>query len=197
MRTSYVGPVSHAGDDAIDRAPSGRAVSAPELEKNLRIVASSIADGRVVPFLGAGANTVSRPTDASWAPGRYLPTSVELSAALAVKFDYPVGEVADLPRVAQYIALTHGSSLVHSELHSIFAAEYQITPLHEFLAALPTMLRTRGSAFSYPVILTANYDDSLERAFEAAGEPYDLRSARPPANTWVPSGIGRQAEARC
>jgi len=44
--------------------------------------------------------------------------------------------------------------------------------VHEFLAGLAPLLRERKEQLQ--VILTTNYDDALERAFEAVGEPYDL-----------------------
>jgi len=46
------------------------------------------------------------------------------------------------------------------------------TALHTFLARVAGTLRELGVARQ--VILTTNYDDALERAFDAAGEPYDL-----------------------
>jgi hypothetical protein len=44
--------------------------------------------------------------------------------------------------------------------------------VHRFLAGLQQILRERGKGPQ--VILTTNYDDALERAFDAIGEPYDL-----------------------
>lgn len=160
--------------DEIDRAPSGRAVGEHELERHLRVVATAIAAGRVIPFLGAGANTVGRPVDARWERDTYLPTGLELSYHLAERSAYPEGEPIDLPRVAQYVAWTMGSGYLYHELRSIFSGSYAVTPLHEFLATMPAMLYQRGASPSHQLILTANFDDSLERAFDAAGEPYDL-----------------------
>ena len=43
--------------------------------------------------------------------------------------------------------------------------------MHLFLARAAPLLRERNQL---QVILTTNYDDLLERAFEQAGEEYDL-----------------------
>ena len=67
-----------------------------------------------------------------------------------------------------------GSGPLYEELHSLFDGEYQPTPLHQLLAQLPGVLRNRRYPQPYQLIVTTNYDDVLERAFRAAGEPFDL-----------------------
>jgi SIR2-like protein len=44
------------------------------------------------------------------------------------------------------------------------------------LAALPATLREKGYPPRHQLIVTTNYDDLLERAFQTAGEPFDLVS---------------------
>ena len=46
------------------------------------------------------------------------------------------------------------------------------TELHHLLAMLPQYVRERQAPL-YPLIITTNYDDALERAFEIAGEQFD------------------------
>jgi hypothetical protein len=41
---------------------------------------------------------------------------------------------------------------------------------------VPAILRESGPTPRYPLIVTTNYDDLLERAFDAEGEPFDLVS---------------------
>ncbi len=48
----------------------------------------------------------------------------------------------------------------------MFGAEYGPTTVHRFLAALPA--RTG----QHQLVLTTNYDDALEQAYDAAGEPF-------------------------
>jgi hypothetical protein len=59
-------------------------------------------------------------------------------------------------------------------LHNLFDVDYPSTPLHQFFATLPARLREKGYARCYQLIVTTNYDDLMERAFQAAGEPCDL-----------------------
>jgi hypothetical protein len=46
--------------------------------------------------------------------------------------------------------------------------------MHEFLASLPRLLRAAGLPPRYQLIVTTNYDDVMERAFEAAGQAYEV-----------------------
>jgi hypothetical protein len=66
-----------------------------------------------------------------------------------------------------------GSGPLYEELHRLFDADYQPTSVHTLLATVPAFLRRQAST-RYPVIVTTNYDDALERAFTAAGEEFDL-----------------------
>lgn len=46
--------------------------------------------------------------------------------------------------------------------------------MHRFLAGFPRALEEAGLERHHQLILTTNLDDALERAFDEAGEPYDL-----------------------
>jgi hypothetical protein len=68
-----------------------------------------------------------------------------------------------------------GADWLYDKLHELFAGTYAPTPLHEFLASVPERLfRRADSAPRYQLIVTTNYDDALEKAFDEAGEPYHL-----------------------
>jgi hypothetical protein len=144
-------------------------------ETHYRIVAKAIAEGRVVPLLGAGVNLCGRPSGAGWQQGRYLPSGAELALYLAGLFDFPPDEVKELLRVSEYVAVMTGSGPLYDELHHLFDADYQPTNVHTMLAAVPAFLRRQGLV-RYQLIVTTNYDDALERAFRAAGEEFDLVS---------------------
>lgn len=144
------------------------------LERHYKNLIDRFIDGRVVPFLGAGANLCGRPPSHPWqATGdEYLPSGTELSQYLARTFNCP--EDADLPRVSQYVWITNGSGDLYGKLHTLFDRDYPPTLLHTFLAELPGLLRAKQYPPRYQLIVTTNYDDLLERAFNRAGEPYDL-----------------------
>jgi hypothetical protein len=136
------------------------------------LVASRILAGRVVPFLGAGANLTGRPPGVTFRPGEYLPSGQELAEILARRSRYPVPDDLDLLHVSQYVGAVLGERALYEYLHSTFDADYPPTALHHFLAQLPEVLRRRGAPAQ--LILTTNYDDALERAFDARGERYEL-----------------------
>ena len=56
----------------------------------------------------------------------------------------------------------------------MFDADYEPTPLHRYIASIPSILREKGYPPRHPLVVTTNYDDALERAFLAANEPFDL-----------------------
>ena len=144
----------------------------PADDSHYWIVASRILGGRVVPFLGAGANLCGRPKGQRFQPGRYLPSGRELAEELAHRSRYPVADDVDLLRVSQYVGAVLGEGALYEYLHSTFDADYPPTLLHRLLAELPEILRRRNAP---PLlILTTNYDDALERTFRERGEPYEL-----------------------
>ncbi|MGI9099315.1 MAG: SIR2 family NAD-dependent protein deacylase [Solirubrobacteraceae bacterium] len=150
-------------------------LDAAELRQYARLIGKRIDEGRVIPFLGAGANLYDRPPTADWHEGSYLPSGTELASYLAAEYEYPGADSRDLVRVAQYVDLvTGGEGALFDELHPVFTGTYRPTGLHRFLAELPARQRAAGGQATYPLIVTTNYDDALERAFADAGEVVDV-----------------------
>jgi len=146
----------------------------PDLEpEHYASVMRSMSEGQVVPLLGAGVNLCDRPSGQAWELGHYLPSGSELADYLARTFYFPELEERNLLRVSQYVVTKEGKGPLYFELRKLFDANYPVTPVHDFFATLPGRLRERGTP-SYQVILTTNYDDALERAFDAVDEPYDV-----------------------
>ncbi len=136
------------------------------------LVAKRMLEGAVVPFLGAGANLCGRP-DGPWEPGSgFLPSGSELAAALASEVHYPDPDDRDLMRISQYVHSVLGWKPLYQYVRAPLDVVSAPTALHTFLARLAGTLGELG--VPRQVILTANYDDALERAFDALGEPYDL-----------------------
>lgn len=138
-------------------------------------VAAAILDGEVTPFLGAGVNLADDPAGGEQ-PSRGagpLPSGPDLARRLHAVARAPATNRADdLSYVAQYIAVMRGWGKLYGELREVFGAEYQPTSLHRFLARLPTLLRENDAP--QQLIVTTNYDDAMERAFDEVGEPYDM-----------------------
>ena len=183
-----------------EQTPGRTPPTSSPLDQHYTMVVKAILDGRVVPFLGAGVNLCGRPQEAAWQLGQYLPSGVELSTYLVKEFDYPMSEIADLLRVSQYVAVMTGSGPLYEKLRAIFDADYPPTPLQQFFATLPAALRAKGIPPRYQLIVTTNYDDVLERAFQAAGEPFDLVTyvvegeQRGKFLHWLPGGEARLIE---
>jgi hypothetical protein len=147
---------------------------ADDLGDMYEMVAKRLLSGKVVPVLGAGANLGDRPPGVSFEPGgRYLPNGRELAEVLARSANYPNADIFDLARVSQYVAAMLGEDELYEELHKIFNADYPPTSLHRFLARLARHTR-EASTNGCMLLVTTNYDDALERAFQDEGEPYDL-----------------------
>jgi DNA-binding SARP family transcriptional activator len=119
---------------------------------HLAAVAEALLSGRLVPVLA--------------------PT-LDLAPALADRFGYPHGDVVETARVSQYAATLRGYGPLHDELRSA-AERGEPTPVHRFLASLPPLLRSRG--LPHQLIVTADYDGALERAFADTGEEVDVVS---------------------
>jgi hypothetical protein len=143
------------------------------LDEHYRYVAEALRRGRVVPLLGAGAN-LCEPDRRGWQIGKNLPDGPELSQFIADMCTYPGDDRADLLRVAQYAQTKRGDGTLYDHLREVFAAGYGYTVVHEFLARLPGSLEASGVPRHHQLIVTTNYDDALEKALTAAGEPFDL-----------------------
>src|SRR5262245_4890072 len=125
--------------------------------------------GKVVPFLGAGASCIGRPTDSVWTPEAptFLPSGLELANFLAKEAEFPSNDPRDrddLAKVSSYYADISGRRLLRERLRELLNHTYASGSLHAFLAEIPLPL----------VVVVTNYDTLVEQAFRAAGKPYDL-----------------------
>jgi len=148
----------------------------PSPEMYYQMMVADIQQGKLVPFLGARANLCGR-TAGDWERGPYPPSDAELADCLS-KVRRPPFETRELVQVSQYIAL-ESAAFLSSKLHSVLAQRFETSPLHRFLARLPSVLRESckpGRKPRYQLIVTTNYDDTLEQAFDDAHEPFDLVS---------------------
>jgi len=128
--------------------------------------------GTLIPFLGAGAPLYDRnPKKTPWIDKQpaqevisYLPTAGELATYLAEETSLPPDERGELTKMAQYYEAVLGPDPLRRLLLEIFSHRQPPTPLHEFLASGPAPI----------LIVTTNYDDLMERAFQQAGKPCDV-----------------------
>jgi hypothetical protein len=148
-----------------------------------------LCDGRVIPFLGAGASLVHRGPDQGWTPSdpACLPSGSELARYLAERSNFPSKDsrdLDDLAKVSSYTADVSGRALLRQRLRVALGGNHEHGALHRLLAGIPRHL----------LIVVTNYDTLLEDAFREAGKPFDLvvyAADRPSiANSllWWPSG---------
>jgi hypothetical protein len=143
----------------------------PSMEGHFHNMARFIHDGVLIPFLGAGVNACGQ-AKSEFRVGERMPSGGELARHLATTCGYLGSNSDDLARVAQYLATTEGDASLYRELHKVFNIDVPPTELHHLLAMLPKVAREQPTPV-FPLIVTTNYDDALERAFDMAGEPYD------------------------
>jgi hypothetical protein len=140
-------------------------------------IVEGFAEGRVVPFLGAGVNLCDRPDGIAWEPGKstFLPNGSELAAHLAAKYKYPFKD-QDLARICQFVVEVMGLAPLYAHLRELFSVQCQTNRAHKFLSTLPGKLRSKGYPDPNLLIVTTNYDDLVESAFAEAGEPLGVVS---------------------
>lgn len=166
---SPVVPLEPEGPRTDREAPAQKPAGANHFPEIARWIAE---DGTVIPFLGPGVNTVDR--EQEWAENSdYLPDDHEIATYLARKFDYP-WDPKRLSEVSQYVFMTKGRSELFRALKRLLNRRCAPNSVHRFLAEMPGKVQDVGFEPKYPLIVTTNYDDALERAFDDVGEPYDL-----------------------
>lgn len=136
----------------------------PELNAHFDRVVRLIEDGRLTFFLGSA---IHHPTKLM-AKDFYeeLARIFECEALSEARF-----------AVAQYIADRHGRENLYLEIRKLFART-SLTPrdTHELFAAWREFKTHTGGPVPYPMVITTNYDDLLERRLADAGLPYHLLS---------------------
>lgn len=149
------------------------------------IVATALMRGRVIPFLGAGANLYERnPDQQPWTrDSSFLPSGQELARHLATEvIGVAEDEVWDLAGVSQRVVVQVGSGPLYDALRGVFEEEYPPTPLHQFFARVPRLREQKGMADDPDphrdrlLIITTNYDDLMESAFAKAQQAFHLIS---------------------
>lgn len=144
------------------------ATTAGEPVDHLGAFFDALLAGRLVTVVGAEANAADPDAADS------MPSAEQVLAHLASRFACPAEHCRDLARAAQYVALTEGVGPLYDEIHGLFERAGAPGPVHRLLADLAAFVRERGGPRQ--LIVTTNFDDALERAFEQAGEEFDVVS---------------------
>jgi hypothetical protein len=144
-------------------------------------IADLLKQGQVVPFLGAGVNLGTRAEGAKWneATSDFLPSAAELSRYLARRISFPSTDARDcddLAKVASYFVETSARLRLRERLQHVFDRDCQPSQIHHYLAGLARHVKDGKLQGTPLLIVTTNYDDLVEQAFEQADppRPYDL-----------------------
>ena len=141
-------------------------------EDHYLTIAEKLAGGRMIPFLGAGANLCDRGEQVWEQGGPFLPSGAELAGHLAARGRYPMHEELDLLRVSQYVDAARGEDELYLYLREVFDSKYSPTSLHRLLARAARVL---GEArLPQLLVVTTNYDDLVEQALAAEGLEFDV-----------------------
>lgn len=127
----------------------------------------------VVPFLGPGANSCDRTEPWRDVDSAHLPDAEELATYLAARLGMKATP-ASLALVSQSLSVAKGPGDLYMALRRALPPQRQPSSVHRFLAALPATLHGLGAPDRYQLIVTTNYDNALEQAFDEAEEGYDL-----------------------
>lgn len=142
-----------------DSQPAVHAVPGPDAAHYEGVV-RRIENGSVVPVLGSRVRGS-------------LPDADQLATRLSQKLGLST-ESRDLAAVAQLAVVTEGPSFLARTISQMLRPEPEPSLTHRFLAQLPARLKQRGCADRFQMIVTTNYDSSLEHAFDAEDAQYDL-----------------------
>ena len=143
--------------------------SSSDIEPPYGDIVLGLKEGRVIPFLGAGASLSPRVDGTEpWTPkSPQLPSGRDLARYLATMSNFPgtaEQERDDLARVASYSADISGRQQLRRHLRRALIRDVQSRKLHQFLAEVP----------AHMLCIVTNYDTMLEDAFRAAGKRFDL-----------------------
>ncbi|MDA0159798.1 TIR domain-containing protein [Solirubrobacter ginsenosidimutans] len=140
------------------------ATNGASADPSVRRAAQYLASGSLVIVLGSRSNHAD-------GNGGAPVDDDELARRIAEELGVDVGD-RGLAWVSQQFALTDGRLELVQQVTRMIDADARPTSVHQALAHLAHVLGERGGGGL--MILNANYDRALERAFDAVREPYDL-----------------------
>jgi SIR2-like domain len=150
----------------------------PELNAHFDRVVRLIEDGRLTFFLGAA---IHHPTKLM---------ANEFYEELARVFECQALSVERFA-VAQYIADRHGRENLYAEIRKLFARTSLVSrETHELFASWKCFRTHAGKNVPFPMVITTNYDDILERRLAAAVFPITSSPIRQTAPAAAFSTIG-------
>ena len=156
--------------------------SETDQHRHYRPVLNALSSGHLIFFLGDGVSRIGVPRSHAWVPGLYPPGAYEAADELTKRLQLEGVNELSLAQAAQYTLLMTDEYELYDRLGEFYDQEFEPTILHKLLAELPGRLVDKGLPNGRNpryVIVSTTFDDLLERAFIAAGQPYHLFAYRP------------------
>ncbi|HEY3492709.1 MAG TPA: SIR2 family protein, partial [Solirubrobacterales bacterium] len=168
-------PAPAEGGPPADPAPAAESVAPPPDQGHYDELAHLLLEegSLVVPFLGPGANSCDRTEPWRDVDSAHLPDAEELATYLAERLGMKATP-ASLALVSQSLSVAKGPGDLYMALRRALPPQRQPSSVHRFLAGLPATLHGLGAPDRFQLIVTTNYDNALEQAFDEAEEAYDL-----------------------
>lgn len=131
-------------------------------DKGWEVLLERVRDGRCTPFLGAGVNH------------GILPLGAEIAEEWSRENNYPLDDISDLVKVAQFLAIDRQDPMFPKEkilklLKQRLASWKSCIDTNEFFARPAEPLVVLAS-LPIPIYLTTNYDDLLASALKVYGK---------------------------
>lgn len=93
-----------------------------------------------------------------------LSTDIMAAAAIQPNLEY----------LTECIDIILGTPNLYQDINKIFQSNYTPNRVHCLLAELPKVMLDKGYNLPYELIVTTNYDETLEKAFKRERQPFDL-----------------------
>lgn len=144
------------------------------LTRHYKEIEEALDEGQLVIFLGLNVNLYGRQLDSEWSPGSVLPGNVELFEYLIRTHKYRLAG-APLASIAQRLVVNKKKrQLYNAFAHTFDDPKLELPELYSVLARVVASVRKKLQEHPdplrrRPLILTANYDKSVERAFDNQG----------------------------
>lgn len=144
------------------------------LTRHYKEIEEALDEGQLVIFLGLNVNLYGRQRIPTWEPGSVLPGNIELFDYLIRTHHYRLAG-APLASIAQRLVVNKKKrQLYNAFAHTFDDPKLALPELYSILARVVASVRKKLQEHldplrRRPLILTANYDKSVERAFDEQG----------------------------
>lgn len=150
------------------------------LKLDYQNIVQAITQGNLIFFLGSDINLHGRQVGISYQQNSSscAPSHDEIAQQLINYLqstsEYNLDGIKDLCHISQYYSAIDKTTTLYDNVRTLFNTHKLTNSLYDLLASLPNNLQKSGYQNNPLLIITANFDELLEHAFEKVGQPYNL-----------------------